>query len=81
MPSRLSSDSLRSLGVEFPVDNDPVKLHGLVDHVSTFWRAECMPCGYRSQRFDTPAKARARCKAHAASHAHRNAVASAAAAR
>jgi succinate dehydrogenase/fumarate reductase-like Fe-S protein len=60
------------MGFELPVEDDPVKLHGLVDadHVS-FWRAECMACGYCSSRFDAPGKARQACKAHARTNAHR----------
>lgn len=79
MPGHDASEArrggLRSMGVEFPVNGDPVKLHGLVHPAGwSFWRCECMACGYRSPEYKTPGQARQACKTHATGVRHRRNV-------
>jgi hypothetical protein len=63
--------TLRSMGVEFPVSDDPTKLHGLVDeNGQEGWRAECMACGVRGLLHSTPSRARAVAIRHANSAGH-----------
>jgi len=67
--------TFRSMGIEFPVDGDPVGLHGFIDEAGrSRWRAECRACGYRSPPYSTPGYARSRAVAHAKQVGHRDRV-------
>lgn len=63
--------AVRSLGVEFPVVDDPTKLHGIVTaDGDSLWRCECMACGLRTTLVNSPRAARAVCVRHANSAGH-----------